>query len=357
MIKFKSNDPAAEIIALIMANNPNVKADSKIAISNIATQAVGKNTSATIIGDGGQGFMGKINVSYDRADLGKIFNQFVEVNKTPTVRIFGNPGSTITLVSILDQLNAKLGTKFTMSGNYPDLADQSIVIPTKGAYVDITVVGKYTAGGFPTSLRVKPGSSLALKISNNGYSITSTVVNKILYPLVKSTGLLNSAQISMSNIAVKRHALFDLKLLDFSLVFLNYLNMFTWSQLATSSDVVWYNTYLSTAVFNAINGKLAENGLPALVNNPPLSTDSNYFQQSGNSYYANSVMVAWANNNATYLTNRIGALNVKTTASIATDPMVNTAFTHVLILSKAKYGMVDTAGVTAGDNYYLHFNL
>ena len=90
MIKFKAINPMEEILDLVRANNP-LLADVPTAaiIPSTITPLTGgsKNTRITLLGNGLAGVVGKISLDYDRADIGKIFNRFVEVNKTPTVWI------------------------------------------------------------------------------------------------------------------------------------------------------------------------------------------------------------------------------------------------------------------------------
>lgn len=354
MIKFKSDDPATEILDLIRVNNPLISADSRILIQSIAVNATGKNTNIVLLGDGQHGFSGKINVSYDRADIGRIFNQFGAVSHKPTLRIFGTVGSTITLVSILDQLNAKLGTKFTMSGDYQDLADQNITIPAKDGYVDITVSGKYTAGGFPTSLRVKPGSSLTFQINNSGLKVSNTAVNRSVNPLIKSNGMLNTTQFAIAPATPKKFAGFDLRNIDFTSVF-NAVNNgleFSWYPASPSETVI---SSLTAATITAIGAILTANGLPIPTIRPLLPGRTNYFTSRGGTY-ANSVGVPMYSSN-TYVFDQLRSINFKPTASLPNDPLVNPFYSHVFIMPKVGYGIADTNDLITGANYYLHFNL
>ena len=356
MIRLKSTDPKSEVYDLVKANNPLLTNNNTMYVRKIVDNPTGKNTTLSFILDGEQKLIGISTISYDRVDIGKIFNNFVGVSKTPSIVIFGTAGSTISLSSILDQLNAKLGTAFIMTGDYADLKEQTITIPDKSGSIDIDVLAQSTANSFPSSLRVKPGTSMKIRISNSGKRISDIAVVRGMNPLLKADNNLNTSTFTMAKTTVKKFAPFDIRMVDFSMILGDATNIFdlVYVTYGTNTSVAYsiYNAYLNTATFTAINAKLTELGLPILVKRPMLPGDS----PSKFTTVPNAIAIPTASVSAATKAARCISLYVKTTASLATNPLIDTSFTHVLILSKAAYAMVDSTDVMTGD-YYLHFNL
>lgn len=350
MLKFKSANPMEEILDLIRMNNPLLAKVPAAAITpkTITPITGNKNTRITLFGDGNFGLIGQVELEYDRVDIGKIFNQFVDVNKTPTIRIFGNPGSTTTIVNLLSQVNAALGTSFIMGSVLPDLVDQTITYPNKAAFIDVTITAP--AGGL--SARVLPGSTLKVRFSNNGFKISSAVVTRKAASFLNADGTLRNTILTYNPATLRSLPMFKLKLLDFTSI-LNKLP----TEIFTSVLIGWntrscYNRWLTTTAFNSINAQLVANGIPPMVTNAKLPTD---YSGDTSGSFADGVWINTPTNNPTLIAQRQSELSFLPT-STSTSPLVNKMFSHYMVLPIARYGQTTNAAMQTHD-YYLHFNM
>lgn len=337
MLKLKT-DPVSEVVDLLKVRNPLMAglASDSIFIKSCKVAASGsKNTTMEIIGNGNAGLVGTIAFSYDRLDLTRVFNQFVAVTKKPRVRVFGNPGSTTTVYNLIAQINAALGTTFTVSGSYPDLADQSFTYPAKDGVVDIVISGKYSAdGSLPTSIRIKPGTTLTLTMMNNGYKLMDIAVVRSLTPYVRSNRNLNWTLPENNSIdGVNQHPALAARFLDFSDVFIKPASELIIYKTYTGAGVTYTYYYdLTQTAFDMINARLSAAGLAIL--------SSKGVTVAGDQYTP-TLEVAKS---------RLGIA----TSTLTTNPSVNgSIFNRVLKIPAAN--MTAKAGVISAD-YYLHFN-
>lgn len=339
MIKLKDVSPANEIIALLKANNPmlnNVSGDSLIIKSCKVAASGTKNTVMEIIGNGNAGLVGTIAFNYDRLDLTRVFNQFVAVTKKPRVRVFGNPGSTATIYSLISQINAALGTQFVVTGSYPDLADGTFTFPIKAGFVDVVISGKYSADGVPpTSIRIKPGTTLTLTLANSGYKLADVTVVRSVNPLRRSDNNLNWTLAEANPVeGIKQHPAIGIRFLDFSDIFAKpAAEIMVYYSYSGSGNTYTYMYDFTQTAFDTINARLVNAGFAAMT--------TKRFTIPGDAYTPTLEAAKL----------RIGVAS----STLAAVPAVNsTYFNRVLKVLAAN--IAPKAGVAVAD-YYLHFNL
>lgn len=218
--------PVKFLVDQLKAKNPNLTSMSEAAfipykIAELTNDPSGKNTKVTIYGNSTLGIEGAMDIKIDRIDLNKQFNQFGAVTKKPSVLVFGTAGAATTLAANLDQINAKLGTEFSLTGSHPDLNPVSFNYPAKGAIVDVAVTGYQNAAPErPFSLRAKPGSVLNLSFVNKGSKVADVLTTRVARPLVRADNNLNWTIVdAMPLSAPKIHPGLVLRNLDFSSVF------------------------------------------------------------------------------------------------------------------------------------------
>ena len=100
-----------------------------------------KNTRVYLIGNPSAGLSGKISIDYDRIDPNTLFTKFGSVQRIPALNYFGEPGTTLTISTLLTAINNLLGVNLKMSGLYPDIVEGSVVLPSKNqtAILNISV--------------------------------------------------------------------------------------------------------------------------------------------------------------------------------------------------------------------------
>ena len=241
-------------------------------IAELTGDPSGKNTKVTIYGNSTTGIEGTIDLKIDRIDLNKQFNKFGAVTKKPAILVFGTAGAATTLAANLDQVNARLGTDFSLTGAHPDLNPASFTFPSKDAAVDVPLVGYQNASAErPFSLRTKPGSTLNVQFINKGSKISDKLVGRAPKPFVRADQNLNWTVVdNMPLSAVKIHPALVMRTLDFSSVFaLPGEELFRESRgKLPGSDGGYWGEFLflftdkARAMFNTI---LASAGLPPMM--------------------------------------------------------------------------------------------
>ena len=339
MIKLKDSNPANEIVALLKANNPllgGVNGDALIIKSCKPAVTGTKSTTMEIIGNGNAGLVGTIAFNYDRLDLTRVFNQFGVVTKKPTVRVFGNPGTTTTVYNMISQINAALGTAFTVVGNYPDLADATFTFPAKAGFVDIVISGKYSADGIPpTSIRIKPGTTLTLTVANTGYKLADVLTTRSVRPLIRTDRNLNWSLPEANSVdGLKMHPALAARFIDFSDIFAkSAAEIITYVSYSGGGNNYTYSYDLTVATYDAINARLTASGLSTLT--------SRRVYIAGDKYTPTIEQAK----------TRLGT----DTSTLATVAAVNRSlYNRVMKIPAAN--IVVKAGVVNAD-YYLHYNV
>ena len=242
---------------------------------------------------------------------------------------------------MITQINAALGTNFVVAGNYPDLADATFTFPAKADFVDIIISGKYSADGVPpTSIRIKPGTTLTLTLANSGYKLTDVVVARTIHPLKKADANLNWALTEVNPVdGIKQHPALILRNVDFSDLFAKpaaeIMIFVTEISLGYDGSRYQYQYYydFTQTMFDAINTRLTQAGLSTL--------STKRFQIAGDQ---NRPTLEQAKSRLSTVSSTLGA-----------NPAVNgTYFNRVVKIPVAN--ITAKAGVLAAD-YYLHFNM
>lgn len=269
MRAINQNDPWAEVLQLLC---------SQLGITQLATTALkpykiaagtARNTKLSLVAAEGSGLGGHIQIEYSRLELSKLLNKYAGVNKVPRLNLFGNPGAQATLISVLDQLNARFDLHLTMVGEFPDLAAQSFTMPAKGAYVDVTLMPISGNSVPPFSLRLASSNPGVVRIYNSGAKISDATVLRSVNPLQRANGNLNWVLDNRLATSVAPSPELQLYNLDFSDIF----------GLGAPGGVLCDRTYkpigsttafiFSETVLAACNAKLASVGLPLLKNTQP----------------------------------------------------------------------------------------
>ena len=265
-----------------------------------------------------------------------MFNQFGVVTKKPTVRVFGNPGTTTTVYNMISQINAALDTAFTVVGNYPDLADATFTFPAKAGFVDIVISGKYSVDGIPpTSIRIKPGTTLTLTVANTGYKLADVLTTRSVRPLIRTDRNLNWSLPEANSVdGLMMHPAFAARFIDFSDIFAkSAAEIITYVTQSGGGTNYTYSYDLTVATYDAINARLTASGLSTLA--------SRRVYIAGDQYTPTIEQAK----------TRLGTY----TSTLATVAAVNRSlYNRVMKIPAAN--IVVKAGVVNAD-YYLHYNV
>ena len=185
------SNPMDELKAILSNHYPDVDLSS-YDLGLIRRIASGeRNTELLLVGNPTKGTMGSVKLNIDRLDPAAVFNRYGAVNKKHAVRLSAMAGASMKLSDILAHINNLLGTSLTLSGNYPDFADTTFVVPEKTQKVTVTIGAVDSASGdFPVSLRIAPGKSFTLDVLNAGAEIATSAVTRSLNPFSSSAGKL-----------------------------------------------------------------------------------------------------------------------------------------------------------------------
>lgn len=326
---FTAADPLEDLMTLARAKNPQLThPTAAFTVTNVATSSSGRNTTITLRANVEYGIKGTFSVMLDRTRLEELYNKFPSGNKKPIYKMFGGAGSTISFSTIIDQINALLGTKLTITGDLQDLVDTQFVLPSKDASVTVTVKAS------PKSVRLVPDTTLDIEIHSSGAIITNTLVNRSLNPIIGTNGLISYAGISVNPAAPKRHPGYAMKYLDFSAIMAGRgIN-------EVVNQVYQYPNYILTmnaSLFSAINTKLSANGLSPLAVNSLGVWDAWAQSPIDKNRYWNNIMFC-------------------RTADYASDPLVNSSeFAYFLRLRRSELQQSESSTSYASD-YYMHYN-
>ena len=325
---FTAQDPMEDLLNLARAKNPALTHPAAaFSVSNITASASGRNTIVTLKANIEYGIKGQLTVMLDRTRLEELYNKFPSGNRKPLFKMFGLPGATITLSSIIDQVNQMLGTSFLISGAVQDLVDTQFVMPNKDASITITVKAS------PKSVRLVPDTTLEIEIVGSGTVLTGALVNRSLNPIVNASGQIPYGGIAVNPASAKMHPGMKLKFMDFSSLMAGK----SWSSI--TSDTL--NTaagkrdeWLNVQFRDAVNAKLNAAGIPPMITNSLGQTPNT---ATGGSWYWDNYMF-------------------KRTANFVGNPLVNSDdFEFFLIMPKATLKQTESATAYATD-YYLHYN-
>ena len=180
-------DPMEELKAIIANDFPDVD-PSKYKVSLVKVSNGTGNSDVLLIGDPIKGVVGSLKVNTNRLDPAAVINKFGAVTKTFGVRVNAIAGSTTSIYNIIAHINNLLGTKLTVEGKYPDIADQTFIVPEKNQRITVSIgaVDSVT-GDFPVSLRICPGKTFDIDIINAGAVLTDVVVTRGLNPFIDSS--------------------------------------------------------------------------------------------------------------------------------------------------------------------------
>lgn len=215
---------------------------------------------------------GNIVVSYERADLAKLFNNFADDSKIPEISLSLNPGTSYKLSQFIDVLNATLGTTLAVKGSsgYYDIVDANFTAPAKGATVNVSVVTDAipTDGAFVTMpLRVSNASTGQVKIANRGVTIDKAAVARSLNPFVRADGNLNAGTEPISVANPTASILLRLYNMDFSELF-GTVALFN-SRFRNVNSSNYRPAQLTPEAVKLINEKFALEGIPLIPENRP----------------------------------------------------------------------------------------
>lgn len=178
-----SRAPIDDIMAMILAKNniPSYQAGMLIPYKLVlATNVADGNTEISVFGDVEMGVQGKTVLKYDRLDLNRIYNKFVDTTKKPTIRVSQPAGTKLKFFSMLDLIKAMLGVEFITVAPWIDVTDFDITVPAKNAKQDFVITIN------ANSLQYLPGKNITLAIVNSGVTIQTATQVRAIEPYVKA---------------------------------------------------------------------------------------------------------------------------------------------------------------------------
>ena len=354
-------DPIDELRAIINKDFPDIDT-SVFDVSLVKVSTGTGNTELLLVGDAAKGIAGSLKVNINRLDPKTLFNKFGQIQKNHTLRLTAMAGATVKLYDIIAHLNNLLGTKLTVSGNYPDVADQSIIVPAKGQKITINIGSVQSANGdIPVSLRIAPGKTFAIDVLNQGSGIVTSMVNRNMNPFVSTVGDLVWSLEKMPVASAVASTNLLLRSLDFTSIFgtlgkrvaaFDVASQGLLTQQGSSS----YYTYKFTAVVrDKVNTILASAGIPP-------QTELRVARYAGHTIPQALNLAAYMD--AARSCTRTSAFWGVTTldASYAKRTLlpvaVNPEFSAVMKLYPMGINTAIYDGVASNDNkfWYLHFN-
>lgn len=326
---FTAQDPMEDLLNLARAKNPALTQPiAAFSVVSIASSSTGRNTTITLRANIEYGIKGQFTVSLDRTRLEELYNKFPSGTKKPLFKLFGMPGATVTLSSIIDQLNVLLGTKFQITGAVQDLVDTQFAMPSKDATISVSIKAS------PKSVRLVPDTTLEIEIVSSGAVLTGALVNRSLNPIVNASGQVPYGGIMVNPASPKVHPAMRLKFMDFSAAMAGRGVNEVINQAYNYPN---YVLTMNSVLFSAINTKLLANDLPPLGVNSLGVWDAWQGDLIDKAKYWNNYMFC-------------------RTADYANDPLVNSAdFTYFLRLRRSELKQSETATSYATD-YYMHYN-
>lgn len=178
-----SRAPIDDIMAMILEKNniPSYQAGMIIPYKLVlATNVADGNTEISVFGDVEMGVQGKTVLKYDRLDLNRIYNKFVDTTKKPTIRVSQPAGTKLKFFSMLDLIKAMLGVEFITVAPWIDVTDFDITVPAKNAKQDFVITIN------ANSLQYLPGKNITLAIVNSGVTIQTATTVRAIEPYVKA---------------------------------------------------------------------------------------------------------------------------------------------------------------------------
>lgn len=215
---------------------------------------------------------GSIVVSYERADLAKLFNKFANASKIPIISLSLNPGTSYKLSEFIDVLNATLGTALKLKGSsgYYDIVDATFTAPAKGGTVNVSVATDAipSDGAFNAMpLRVSNARAGQVKIANRGVTVGKLATVRSINPFVRDDGNLNAGTEPISVANPTASILLRLYNMDFSELF-GTVALFN-SRFRTVPNNNYYPAQLTPEAVKLINEKFALEGIPLIPENRP----------------------------------------------------------------------------------------
>lgn len=215
---------------------------------------------------------GSIVVSYERADLAKLFNNFADDSKLPEISLNLNPGTSYKLSQFIDVLNTVLGTALAVKGSsgYYDIVDATFTAPAKGGTINVSVATDAipSDGAFAAMpLRVSNASTGQVKIVNRGVTIDKAAPTRNINPFVRADGNLNAGTEPISIANPTASILLRLYTMDFSELFGTMALFNSRFRDATSNN--YRPGQLTPEAVKLINEKFALEGIPLIPENRP----------------------------------------------------------------------------------------
>lgn len=178
-----STSPIVDIMAMILEKNnvPAYQAGMFIPFKLVlAANVTDGNTEISVFGDVEMGIQGKTVLKYDRLDLKRIYNDFVDTSKKPALRVSHPAGTKLKFFSMLDAIKAMLGVEFLTVAPWIDVTDFDIVVPAKNAKQDFVITIN------ANSLQYLPGKNITLTLVNTGVTIQAAATTRAIEPYVKA---------------------------------------------------------------------------------------------------------------------------------------------------------------------------
>lgn len=262
----QEDDPIEMVIAEILGQHPELEAlpPGSFSVSKIKPSLGDRNTEAIIVGTAASGIKGKMSIFYDRADLGRVFNQYGDTVVNPEIFINADVGATVSVNDILPQINAALKLKLLTSGNWLDVQAFTFTAAAKGGKTSIALTGKAGAadGTPPVSARVLPGKQLKIDVVNRGSHINKKLLNRSINPFVKADGFLNWGGETILASNPVRSLLLALHNVDFSDIFNQMpLDQILTYAAYTNGAYIWK---FNRTIVTAIKDRCVSLGLPII---------------------------------------------------------------------------------------------
>lgn len=379
MRAINKTDPWAEVLQLLCSQlgitqlTPSMLKPYKIAAGT------NRNTKLSLAAVSESGLGGHIQIEYSRLELNRLLNKYGSVNKVPALNIFGTAGVSVTVASILDQLNTRFDLHLTMTGEFPDLEPQSFIMPAKGAYIDVALTPKAPGSGGtpPFSLRLYAVNPGVVRIYNTGTRISDRVLARNTNPLKRSDGNLNWI---LDNRPVNS-AVVSPEVLLYNLDFSDIFGIGAPGGILADRAFRPIHTFLTYTftdqILAACNAKLASVGLPLLKSTQPqiksLATLANWNLYTAVGTTANLIGDTTNGYNSRACINGVSKAyyaayyDMYGMANQPKPKQVNpTAFSHVfrvlrpdLTDTQIRYCSDIPDSITAGENYfwYFHYNI
>lgn len=219
---------------------------------------------------------GSIVVSYERADLVKLFNKFADDSKIPIISLSLNPGTSYKLSEFIDVLNATLGTALTVKGSsgYYDIVDATFTAPAKGGTINVSVATDAipSDGAFAAMpLRVSNASTGQVKIANRGVTVDKLATVRSINPFVRADGNLNAGTEPISVANPTASVLLRLYNMDFSELF-GTVALFNSRFRKVPGNSRNGVAQLMPETIKLINEKFALEGVPLIDENRPTTS-------------------------------------------------------------------------------------